>query len=115
MRCRIYRNLHRSCWSIQACATGRVIAHRMLMVMSDVTFVVRPAGRKQVLATGRKTVHAFAVGTLAEDTDTSPLLMVEVTYNPYRNETFIRKDSGEPVTHAKVVLFTPECRVFAQL
>lgn len=44
---------------------GIVVARRHRLLLRDVVFVVRKAGRARVLLTGHKNVHAFAVGYLA--------------------------------------------------
>jgi hypothetical protein len=66
MQVRIYRNLTRSCLSIQAkTAKGwRVIAHASAAELEGVSFEVNERVRQRVLATGHKEVHAYAVGTL---------------------------------------------------
>jgi hypothetical protein len=53
---------------------------------------------------GKKNVQAFAVGTggthkgVATSYDGRP-----VTYNPYKNDTFVFADTGEPVTDVHVI------------
>lgn len=109
---RVYRNLHRNCLSIQAkTATGwRVVAHAISVELEGVTFKVSQAGRDQVLRTGKKAVHAFAVGRLTGfigrlnvrvDDPLAPVLLslppadmvvpadrVPVSYNPRRQDSF---------------------------
>ena len=67
---------------------------------------------------GRKNVHAYIQGREcynAEEErweyigpDCNYVIdpnTVTVAYNPYKNDTFIRKDTGESLTKAKVVIF----------
>lgn len=60
---RIYRNLHRHCWSVQAWnkrkGGWRVLLHCTSFRAHDVTFKVSEAGRLRAQAEQRKNVHAF--------------------------------------------------------
>ena len=101
---RIYWNLHKKVWSLQDRKTGRVIMHVGAFTLTDAKFVVRKAGQAKVRQEGKKNVHAFAVGTESlkliayEDTGGRP-----VTYNPYKNDTFVFADTGEPVTEVQAI------------
>lgn len=59
-----YRNLRAGGYSLRDRKTGRVVAIVDAVTLRDVKFVVQPAGRARVLATGRKQVHAFVRGTV---------------------------------------------------
>jgi hypothetical protein len=116
-RVRVYRNLHTGTWSAQDTRTGRVTAHPPSVVLTDASFVVRPAGRAKVLATGRKNVHAFVVGTVATQ---PPALtytnLAQATYNPYRFASFMAHRPGDPrgltpVSTAEFVWLDPHKRV----
>lgn len=109
---RVYRNLHKKCYSIQAKvgASWRVIAHAASVELEGVTFKVSQAGRDRVLRTGAKAVHAYAVGRLVGWTGmllvdvSDPLAVIldlpgagmltefpdrsRVSYNPRRQESF---------------------------
>lgn len=104
-RVRVYRNLHKKCFSIVDAKTGRVIAHRPSVVLRDARFHVRQAGRLKVIATRRKNVHAFVTGLMYETNFGFPDIKPKVAwYNPYITTTFINKRSRKPVQSAKVVL-----------
>lgn len=67
LRVRVYRNLHNGKLSVQARIPGkgwRVVAHAAAIRLANVTFEVSETARQRVLRTGRKEVHAFAVGDL---------------------------------------------------
>lgn len=104
LKYRIYWNLHKKIWSLQNCKTGRVCNHVEAFTLYDAKFVVRKAGQAKVRQEGKKNVHAFAVGTggchkgVATRYDGRP-----VTYNPYKNDTFVFADTGEPVTDVHVI------------
>ena len=116
---RIHWNLHKGQWSIIDKKTGLVVARQPEAFLEGVyieptydkrgmmiepKFNVRQGGRKRVIEEGKKNVHAFAVGTggthkgVATSYDGRP-----VTYNPYKNDTFVFADTGEPVTDVHVI------------
>ena len=109
MKVEVYRNLHKNCWSVRDTKTGRVIQHRPSIAIRDAKLVVRPAGRAKVLREQRKNVHAFVRGEIAEpqrmvqellqaiDRE-QPLRPTEqISYNPYKHDSFVYTDSGDPV------------------
>jgi len=103
---RMYWNLHKNIWSVQDCKTGRVTNHVPALTLADAKFVVRKAGREKVLREGRKNVHAFAVGYVGLKNGIATCMTEgsrPVTYNPYKNDTFVFADTGEPVTDADVI------------
>lgn len=105
MKSYIYRNLHKDCWSV---SDGRkVLYHARALELREVTFKVRKGGRANVLRTNCKNVHAFVVGEVELSVTVSRAGGVEVTYNPYKNESFVRVDTGEAVCGAERVLM--EC------
>lgn len=88
---------------------GKVIGRAARVLLCDVTFVVREAGRQRVLREGRKCVHAFAKGSLVDsrgafgiDENDKRGLPVRVSYDPHQGPHFM--DSHGPVKGARVVL-----------
>ena len=103
----VYYNLHKHTFSIQK--GGLVMAHADYIKLKDVEFRVRPGGRKKVNIEKSKNVHAFVIGTLIDfceypctEIPLEPVGEV-VTYNPYKHESFVIKDTNEPVFNAKEV------------
>lgn len=96
----VYFNLHKQKLSIRDRKTGLVIEHVDSVVLDDVSFVVREAGRQRVLEQRRKNVHAFVRGTLSTKTLNNP---IKITYNPYKYSTFVEADTLSPVHQAKQV------------
>ena len=91
---RVYWNLHKGCWSVQDRKTGRVVKHVEACTLADVKFIVRPAGREKVRREGKKNVHAFAVGYIAQEQDIdSSAYHHKVSYNPYKNDFFMRSSA----------------------
>lgn len=112
---RIYWNLHKGQWSIQDKKSGLVVGRQPEVFLEgayfeptydkrgrhiEPKFNVRQGGRMRVIKEGKKNVHAFAEGWYPS-TWISPKHYDEegrsVTYNPYKNDTFVYVDNGEPV------------------
>jgi hypothetical protein len=90
-------------FSIKDVKTGLVIGHDTKIMLKDATFKVLESGRQRVIKTGRKNVHAGAVGFL---TNEPPIeLPINVTYNPYKYNSFVVKNTEEPIHNAKLVSF----------
>lgn len=104
----VYKNLHKDCWSIKqhGLVKAHIPKHRSVGLW-DCYFHVDIKGREKVLQEKRKNVHAFVKGYLqdAENVDTS-CQGTEVTYNPYKYETFVEKDTEKFVYYANEVLLT---------
>ena len=65
------------------------------MCLKDVRYLVQPAGRAKVLKERRKNVHAFLTGYMVDRVPV-PLISFDVTYNPYKHETFVDTRDYEP-------------------
>ena len=96
MKVFVYYNLHRKVWSVKALEgenKGRVIAHRDRVMISRPQGKVSQAGRKRVLQEQRKNVHAGIVGEwLDYALQRTGSIWDEITYNPYKYETFVYKN-----------------------
>jgi hypothetical protein len=97
----VYKNLHKKCFSVKLVKTGRVIAHVNEIILRDAVFKVSEAGRQRVIREKRKNVHAGVVGIVA---DIKILCQLKgVTYNPYKNGSFIFRHDESPIYNAQVV------------
>lgn len=134
MRVRIFRNLTRKCYSIQACVAGdwRTVAHATDATLDGVSFKVSETGRQRVLSSGKKTVHAYVIGDLlgysgaprvtkASHEDVygalyratrypaaPPVDARAVSYNPRKGPLFVDRSTGNAVLKACYAYFTPE-------
>lgn len=83
---------------------GRVIKHARSLVLRDCKCKVSKAGRARVLREKRKNVHAGIEGTLV---DQVPCLRLaeQVTYNPYKYETFVKVSTLAEVHQATWMRF----------
>lgn len=98
-RVEAYWNLHKDCVSYRS--SGGRIQHAEIVELADVALAVQPAGNAKVRRDRRKTVHAYVRGRLVATGSLIPGDAIEVTYNPYLNDTFVRVDTGQPVIHAE--------------
>jgi len=94
----VYKNLHKDCWSIKQ--NGLVKAHANSIRLWDCSFQVNQKGREKVLKEKRKNVHAGIKGFIDQacvlDLNEAP----SITYNPYKYETFVNKETEEPIFYA---------------
>lgn len=103
----VYYNLHKHTFSVQY--KGKVIKHADFVKLEDVEFRVREGGMNKVRKEKRKNVHAFIIGTLVDYCDYPCKNIPDepsnniVTYNPYKYDSFIMKDTKEPIYNAKEV------------
>ena len=97
----VYRNLNRGGYSIRCVATKKVIAYASEVYLKRCSFIVQQGGRKRVLKTGHKNVHAFIRGELAQYLQVMP--HNSAYYNPRKNEHFSNFVTGERIDHAALV------------
>lgn len=87
----VYFNLHKKCWSVRQ--SGKIIEHAYRVMLKDCRYLVSRAGREKVLKEKKKNVHAGVSGYLVDCVPNVPERSDEVTYNPYKYETFVSKDA----------------------
>jgi len=103
----VYYNLHKHTFSVRS--NNRVVIHADYVKLVDVEFKVRHGGREKVIKDKQKNVHSFVIGTLVDycnypckDMPSEPNNNI-VTYNPYKYNSFVMKDTEEPIYQASVV------------
>ena len=100
----VYKNLHQDCWSVKQ--DGLVKAHTTEINLWDCAFQVNARGRQKVLDEQRKNVHAGINGYIDElDLDLGDNA-VEVTYNPYKYDSFVDKATESPIYSMEVAKLT---------
>ena len=128
MKVQIYWNIRKKLWSMRH--KGKVIWHADEVVLHKCNFKVSEAGRQRVLRDNRKNVHAVVEGQLCHARGTDPSVPVPsgkftdcyrsckfqddvdvhdgdaVTYNPYRDDSFVTVEGHEPVATAQWVKMT---------
>ncbi len=102
MKVFVYWNFNKKLWSLRSLITKRVIGYRHKLCLRDCIFKVSQAGRNRVLREERKNVHAGVVGTITRHKKAT----IPITYNPYKYEKFVNKNSLAPIEKAQLVCFT---------
>lgn len=102
MKVKVYWNLHKKCFSVQH--KGRVIEYTDHIILVNAEFKVSQSGRARVLREQRKNVHAFVAGEYCGDLlDSRYCQPIKVSYNPYKNDSFV-DSQGNKITKAKQVV-----------
>jgi len=117
MKVQVYRNLNNGLISIQDLSTGLVLGHADAIDLEEANFIVREAGRQQVLKEKRKNVHAFVRGKVISIQNFQPYkgrslrvnrlsdlqdlqvsnmwTTTKVSYNPYKAPHFVTPEGDE--------------------
>lgn len=101
-RVRVYRNLHKDCFSVKCLDENCVIAHLDKIVLRDARFPVSQAGRERVLREKNKNVHAFIEGYICKENEFTEEGR-SITYNPYKKNYFFYKSNGREIKNATKV------------
>jgi hypothetical protein len=105
---RTYRNLQTGTMSVlarQRNSKGAInwllAGHTTDLMMKDVKFHVSEGGRQRTIARRRRNVHAWAEGILiavpAQEIETP----IDVAYNPFVTNTFVKRYTSVPIVSAK--------------
>ena len=104
LRVMVYYNLHKHTFSVTY--KGKVVLYADYVKLKNVEFRVREGGRERVRREKKKNVHAFVIGDLVDycifpcenmppESNTNV-----ITYNPKKYDTFVNKNTEEPVYRA---------------
>jgi hypothetical protein len=120
---RVYWNLHKGCYSVQSFIKGkgwRVVSHVDKLWLDHPEFVVSAAGQARVRREGRKQVHAYIIGAPGEFTVGDWWQCHEdfdeesdaVTYDPYRDDTFVLREGRRSIqsAHEALLMTDPQGR-----
>lgn len=103
----VYYNLHLKTFSVTY--KNLVVLHADYVKLKNVEFRVRPGGKEKVRKEKKKNVHAFLIGNLVDyckyPCENIPSASTDkvITYDPYKYDSFIYKNSKEPIFNAKEV------------
>lgn len=107
--CKVYRNLHRKCFSVQQ--GGIVKCHAENVILKNAEFLVSDKGRERVRREKRKSVHAFVKGFVVAASETIKGQLdfgwQKCYYNPYETDYFTECESGR---YLKGALFVDLCK-----
>jgi len=114
-RVRVYRNLHKQCFSVQQ--DGLVRCHADNVTLSNVKFIVSKAGQRRVRDEKKKNVHAFVEGFVVDTRKADKYVDGEWSddeiengfthwqcayYNPYECDGFMNTATGQVYETAKI-------------
>lgn len=119
-RVKVYFNLHKKCWSVKSMDTGedygKVKYHATSVELFHAVPKVSKAGQARVRREKKKNVHAGILGRMNWFDDRQESIDYaynhnvnnkranpkwrEITYNPYKHDTFVYVDTGEEFTGA---------------
>ncbi len=88
MKVRVYRNLHKKCWSVQRHIPKkgwRLYGHFEELSLKDAKFIIHQAGRLKVQREKRKNVHAYVEGEILNYIVDLGFLPNRIKYSPYSN------------------------------
>ncbi|MEM7404582.1 MAG: hypothetical protein AAF458_04775 [Pseudomonadota bacterium] len=108
---RVFRNWKRGCYSIMQ--DGLVRASASAVRLDDVELLVRPSGRARMLKTGRKNVHAYAIGILIDFVSVDERRELgefegrALFYDAHRFDAFVDRDDHTPLGWADQVQLDP--------
>ena len=103
MRVFVYFNLHKKCWSIRQ--AGKPVVHADFVEIKEPQFVVQQGGNARVRREKRKNVHAGILGRV-DDLGGTVMVGTEVTYNPYKYNSFVDKNTENPVYYSGFATLT---------
>lgn len=106
-----YRNLNDECISIRSREPenrGLVIDHVDTVRVTDVEFAVEPSGPQRVRDNERKDVHAYVRGRRADTPIVPTTTGTEITYNPYKYDSFVAVQTERPVEKADSAIVTSD-------
>ena len=108
MKIRAYFNLHKRLFSIQHRTPKgwRLWKHVDNVALHFPVFIVNERGRQRVLRDKRKNVHAFVEGILSAPMCVDPDDLTRVSYDPYKGNAFVIKNSGVAVMNRRYLIGT---------
>ena len=113
MKVFVYRNLHKKCWSVRSLekeSYGRILFHTSEITLRDCKLKVNDKDRDRVRREKQKNVHAGVVGFV--DAKVNRVDSREITYDPYKYDSFVYKRTKKEILEAGFVTLTSDMKVF---
>ncbi|WEG18640.1 hypothetical protein PQ478_09175 [Alkalihalophilus pseudofirmus] len=104
---RVYRNLHKSAFSIKDKKSGLVVAHADKVLLHNAKYIVSEKGRQRVISERTKNVHAVVEGAFVGLEKPSCDLLLGY-YDPYQYDSFIDKETGSKLSESELAWFENE-------
>lgn len=101
----IYRNLTSKCFSVKL--RGKVVSHFTEPLVFSGSFSVSEKGRQRVVKERKKYVHAYVVCN-GETASSFSGKKREITYNPFKNDSFVYVDTGEKAEGGLILMEYPK-------
>lgn len=106
-RVAVYRNLHRSAWSIRSMEgphKGKVAGYAQAVALTGCHMHVNPRAQLKIANGGARQVHAWIIGRLADVVDLNK--PQRITYQPHHRAEFFVVSTGRAIWTAPAVVFT---------
>ena len=91
----VYFNLRKKTWSVRQ--SGKVVQHTNFIQIREPQYVVSQKGNERVRREKKKNVHAFVRGYVENRLPVFPRKSTFVTYNPYKNDSFVERNTKNSV------------------
>lgn len=91
-----YFNLHKKCFSVRNKCENRTLLYSHILYLENANFIVKESGRKKVLQTKVKNVHAYieAELILPQPVSFKEPKGTRIRYNPYLFESFVNSEQN---------------------
>lgn len=100
----VHVNLKNGLYSIKDAKTRLLIAYGDNFTLNNCKLSVYKGERKRVISSGLKNVHAIVYGYIDLNSN-QPTLNSELTYCPFKYETFVDRVTKKPIYRAKEINF----------
>jgi len=107
---RVYRNLNNGQWSIQQRREGKwvVVGYAEHIDMLNPVTRQSVAGRDRARRDGVRNVHCMVEGTLSNVRAEPMTCTKAITYNPFKHDTLVYRDTGRDFAAGDFAQFTKE-------
>ncbi|MGG6294995.1 hypothetical protein ACQ4M4_11265 [Leptolyngbya sp. AN02str] len=106
---RVYRNLLFRTQRVMSVQTRqrkswKLAGHTANIAIANVSFHVSEAGRQRVIREQCKNVHAWVQGLCVGETGLVSSNTISLTYDPYRDSSFVEIGSLKPISNCKLLV-----------
>lgn len=109
MKVRVFIEVKSQRWTLWSEDGKTHLGYRDHLLLKDVTFFVDSKKSVKTKITGRRTPHAWAVGSIGKSKSING---EQITYNPFTDKTF--KNSSGAVHEVNVAFFRKDLKIFTK-